>query len=375
MGVATRSRNRRARKVRAPRLFSEDERKVIAPWTPERDAQLAAAVALHGFDLLTRQGAPPYWHGVAKTMDLPNTLLAASARRCQRRWLFLRERERNEKRRAEAAKKREAPDATSAAIKLKPNSAIGKQLSKQLQCLLEEIDVAGLASEPPERFAFDDDELPPVIEPEPEPEPEPKPQRQVLVPVVVSSPRKLPTAPGTRLAFGYQFGIFNLQTPLPKWTYRDWRDIHSYKRRVMRSKQQKQIPKQSQELHELLPAGSDEPMIASRPPSPTYPPRMDPPLPPPMIPLEGPSPCQSPPPPPPPLEPRPPRAVRAPTPPLVQPPPPAPDPTASRLRIQGKVTDFMVITKGGRPVHPLHRRACRSLQAAFLLADDEPPLE
>lgn len=366
MGVTTRNRNRRARKVRAPRLFSEDERKVIAPWTPERDAQLAAAVALHGFDLLTRQGAPPYWHGVARTMELPNTLLAASARRCQRRWLFLRERERNEKRRAEAAKKREA-DATSAAIKPKSNSAIGKRLSKQLQCLLEEIDVAGLAGEPPERFAFDDDELPPVIEPEPEP----KPQRQALVPVVVSSPRQLPTAPETRLAFGYQFGIFNLHTPLPKWTYRDWRNLHYSQRRVMRSKQQKPIPTQSQELHELLPAGSDEPMIASRPPSPTYPPRMDPPLPPPMIPLERP--CQSPPPPPPPLEPRPPRAVRAPTPPLVQPPPP--DPISSRLRIQGRVTDFMVITKGGRPVHPLHRRACRSLQAEFLLADDEPPLE
>ena len=190
--------------------------------------------------------------------------------------------------------------------------------------------------------------------------------------MVVSSPRKLPTAPGTRLAFGYQFGIFNLQMPLPKWTYRDWRDMHSYKRRVMRSKQQKLIPKQSQELHELLPKGSDEPMIASRPPSPTYPPRMDPPLPPPMIPLEEPSPCQSPPPPPPPLEPQPPRAVRAPTPPLVRLPPPAPSPTSSRLRIQGKVTDFMVIAKGGRP---LHRRACRSLQAEFLLADDEPPLE
>ena len=369
MGVATRSRDCRARKVRAPRLFSEDERQAIAPWTPERDAQLAAAVALHGFDLLTRQGAPPYWHGIARTMNLPNTLLPASARRCQRRWLFLRERERNEKRRAEAAKKREEADAASAAIKLKPNSAIGKQLSKQLQCLLEEIDVAGLTSEPPERFAFDDDELPPVIEPEPEPEP----QRPALVPVVVSSPRQLPTAPGTRLAFGYQFGIFNLHMPLPKWTYRDWRDLHYSQRRVMRSKQRKQTPTQSRELHELLPAGPDEPMIASRPPSPTYPPRMDPPLPPPMIPLEGPLPCQSPPPPPPPREPRPPRAVRAPTPPLVQPPPPSP--ILSRLRIQGKVTDFMVINKGGRPVHPLHRRACRSLQAEFLLADDEPPLE
>ena len=360
MGVATRSRDRHARKVRAPQLFSEDERKVIAPWTPERDAELAAAVALHGFDLLSRHGAPPYWHGVAKTMQLPNTVLAASARRCQRRWLFLRQRERNEKRKAEAAKKKKKE---AEALRALAKDAADKQLSKQLRCLLSEIDLAGLTDEAPERFAFADDELPAVIEPARKP--------PVLAPVVVSTPRKLPTSPGTRLAFGYRFGTFNLNLPLPIWTRNDWKGLNHYYRKSMRSKQRQSAPKQSEELHELLPAGSDEPIAASRcrAPSPTadgYPPPMDPPLPPPMLPLE-PSPPRLP------LEPPPLPAERAPTPPLARPPPQAPDPPASRLRIQGKVTDFMVISKGGRAAH--RKRACRSLQADFLLANDEPPLE
>ena len=70
------------------RRGERDAPKQKGHWTAELDAQLAAAVALHGFEPPPRQAAA-HWCRIAASMGLPAAQFPTGGRRCQRRWRLI----------------------------------------------------------------------------------------------------------------------------------------------------------------------------------------------------------------------------------------------------------------------------------------------
>ena len=332
-----------------------------AHWTPALDAQLAAAVALHGFVPAAGQ-VTAYWRHVAASMGLFEADLPKGARRCQRRWAYVKPGNEH---------------------KVEATRAYGRcrMKHKRLLSQLFAVDAdweAGLPpSEPPPPMpvleCLELDELPDLPEPESEPEPESPPAPAPksgpapdFAPVTVAKVPPCAAADAPPAVF-YRFGMFRLGGATLSITYDSWKCNRTRLTSVLR--------RQARAQQELQPPATIPPLSPPTTTTPTPPPRplseqgQPPPLalPPSLLPLPPPQPRSL-------LAAPPPPAAPAPSPPPAA---PAAPPPPQRLRVQGKVTDFMVISKRDAPRSSIYKHTRRRSLEAELRAVRcaEPPLE
>lgn len=327
-----------------------------AHWTPALDAQLSAAVALHGFVPAAGQ-VTAYWRHVAASMGLFETDLPKGARRCQRRWAYVKPGNEH---------------------KVEATRAYGRCRMKHKRLLSQLLDVdadweAGLPpSQPPPAMpvleCLELDELPDLPELEPKPE-SPLAFAPALGPAPDFAPVTVAKVPPCAAALSvpavfYRFGMFRLGGATLSITYDSWKCNRTQLDRVLRRQARAQ-----QELQPLATIPPLSPPTTTTTPAP--PPRplseqdLPPPLalPPSLLPLPPPQPRS---------------LLGAPPPPAPSPPLAAPAaPPSQRLRVQGKVTDFMVISKRDAPQPSIYKSTRRRSLEAELRAVrcDEPPLE
>lgn len=331
-----------------------------AHWTPALDAQLSAAVALHGFVPPAGQVAA-YWRHVAASMGLFEADLPKGARRCQRRWAYVKP---GNEHKLEATR-------AYGRCRMKHKRLLSQLLADDADWGAELLPSAPPPPPMPTLECLGLDELPDLPEPESEPEPEPAPQPRSgptpdFAPVTVAKVTPCAAAHAPPAVF-YRFGMFRLGGATLSVTYDSWKCNRTQRNAVLR--------RQARAQQEPPPHATIPPLSPPTTTTPTPPPRplseqdQPPPLalPPSLLPLSPPQPRSL-------LAAPPPPAAPAPPPPLAAP----AAPPSQRLCVQGKVTDFMVLSKRRDAPQPSiykHTRR-RSLEAELLaVRSEEPPLD